>query len=79
LQQTFVQQRERMINEIIPSIMKNIDNNIFHITSEIIYDIIHSLHRHRREEHLKKDRLSPEKKLQKKRKHSNSRRHDVSK
>ena len=46
--------------------MKNIDNNIFHITSEIIYDIIHSLHRHRREEHLKKERSSPEKKLQKK-------------
>ena len=68
MQQTFVQQRERMINEIIPSIMKNIDNNIFHITSEIIYDIIHSLHRHRREEHLKKDRSSPEKKLQKKKK-----------
>ena len=79
MQQTFVQQRERMINEIIPSIMKNIDNNIFHITSEIIYDIIHSLHRHRREEHLKKDRSSPKKKLQNKRKHSNSRRHDVSK
>ena len=59
--------------------MKNIDNNIFHITSEIIYDIIHSLHRHRREEHLKKDRSLPEKKLQNKRKHSNSRRHDVSK
>jgi len=59
--------------------MENINDNIFPIADGILYDIIHSLHRHRREEHLKKNRSSSEKKLQEKRKHSNSRRHDVSK
>ncbi|UZO26051.1 uncharacterized protein OCT59_018299 [Rhizophagus irregularis] len=56
--------------------MENINNNIFPISNEILYDIIHSLHRYRREEHLKKNRSSSRKKLQEKRKHSNSRRHD---
>ncbi|GET67100.1 hypothetical protein GLOIN_2v1470219 [Rhizophagus irregularis DAOM 181602=DAOM 197198] len=79
LGQTFTNQRNRVINDIIPSIMENINNNIFPISNEILYDIIHSLHRHRREEHLKKNRSSSRKKLQEKRKHSNSRRHDVSK
>ncbi|UZO12048.1 uncharacterized protein OCT59_003598 [Rhizophagus irregularis] len=76
LGQTFTNQRNRVINDIIPSIMENINNNIFPISNEILYDIIHSLHRHRREEHLKKNRSSSRKKLQEKRKHSNSRRHD---
>ncbi|UZO28867.1 uncharacterized protein OCT59_022374 [Rhizophagus irregularis] len=79
LGQTFTNQRNRVINDIIPSIMENINNNIFPISNEILYDIIHSLHRHRREEHLKKNRSSSRKKLQEKRKHSNSRRHDVKK
>ncbi|UZO07437.1 uncharacterized protein OCT59_027721 [Rhizophagus irregularis] len=79
LGQTFTNQRNRIINDIIPSIMENINNNIFPISNEILYDIIYSLHRHRREEHLKKNRSSSRKKLQEKRKHSNTRRHDVKK
>ena len=59
--------------------MENINNNIFPISDEILYDIIYSLHRHRREEHLKKNQSLSGKKLQEKRKHSNFRRHDVSK
>jgi hypothetical protein len=79
LEQTFVQQRELVNSSIIPSIMNNINNNIFPVTGEIIYSILHSLHRHRREEHLKKDLPFFEKKFQRKRKHSNSRHYDVSK
>ncbi|GBC04341.1 hypothetical protein RclHR1_05620015 [Rhizophagus clarus] len=73
LGQTFTNQQNRVINDIIPSIMKNINNNIFPISNKILYDIIHSLHRHRCKEHLKKNRSSSGKKLQEKRKHSNSR------
>ncbi|UZO28059.1 uncharacterized protein OCT59_021602 [Rhizophagus irregularis] len=54
------------IYEVLISIMENINNNIFPISNEILYDIIHSLHRHRREEHLKKNRSSSRKKLQEK-------------
>lgn len=79
LNQTFTNQRNHVINDIIPSIMENINNNIFPISDEILYNIIHSLHHHRREEYLKKNRSSSGKKLQEKRKHSNSRRHDMSK
>lgn len=79
LDQTFIQQRELVNSSIIPSIMNNINNNIFPITDEIIYSILHSLHRHRREEHLKKNLPFIERKFQRKRKHSNSRRYIVSK
>jgi hypothetical protein len=59
--------------------MNNINSNVFPVTDEIIYSILHSLHRHRREEYLKKDLPRFEKKIQNKRKHSNSRRNEVSK
>ena len=79
MRRTFAKQRKRINNDIIPNVMETIDRDIFPISDGIIYDIIHSLHRHRREEYLKKSRPSPEKKILRRRKHSNSRRHDVSK
>lgn len=75
---TFSKQK-KLINNIISEIKGTINASIFPITDEVIYDIIHSLHRHRREEYLKRNRSSSEIKIQRKRKHSNSRRHDVSK
>ncbi|CAB4398169.1 unnamed protein product [Rhizophagus irregularis] len=76
LRRTFAKQRKRVNNDIIPSIMETINRDKFPISNEITYDIIHSLHRHRREEFLKKSRSSAERKFQRKRKHNNSRRHD---
>ena len=73
VRQTFFKQRSLVNNDVIPGIMKSINTNIFPITNGIIYDIIHSLHRYRREEYLKKNRSSPERKIQENRKHSNSR------
>jgi hypothetical protein len=78
LQSTFAQQRTLVNNDIIPSIMEKINHRIFPITNEVIYEIIHALHRHRREEYCKKNRSLAEQRLELKRKHSNSRRHDVS-
>lgn len=79
LGQTFIRQRNLINRSIIPSVMNNINRQIFPVTDEIIYNILHSLHRHRREEYLKKSRSLIEIKYQKTRKHTNSRRHDVSK
>ena len=79
LQRTYTQQQNLINKDIIPSIMKTINQKIFPITNEVIYDMIHSLHRHRREEHLKYSRPSSEMRVNLKRKHSSSRRHDVSK
>jgi hypothetical protein len=59
--------------------MGTINTDVFPIVDEIIYDMIHNLHRHRREEFLKENRPATYKKGQVKRKHSNTRRHDVSK
>jgi hypothetical protein len=59
--------------------MKTINQKIFPITNEVIYEMIHSLHRHRREEHIRNSRPSSEVRLNLKRKHSNTRRHNVSK
>jgi hypothetical protein len=58
--------------------MGNINTNIFPITDNVIYQIIHALHRHRREEFLKKEKSPAYNKEQDKRKHSNARRYDVS-
>ena len=63
--ETFIKQK-KLVNNIIPEIKGTIDTSIFPITDEIIYEIIHSLHRHRREEYLKGNRLIPEIKIQKK-------------
>jgi hypothetical protein len=79
LRQTFFQQQDLVNSSIIPSIRINIDSNVFPVADEIIYNILHSLHRHRREEFLKKGRSPTEIKFQRKRKHNNARRHDVSK
>jgi len=79
LNQTFKEQR-RLINSItIPKIMEAIDCDVFPIANGVIYEILHTLHRHRREEYLKKDRPSPEKRIRMRKKHSDSRRYDVSK
>ena len=78
LEETFSKQKE-LINNAISEIKRTINTSIFPIADEIIYGIIHSLHRHRREEYLKRNRSSTEIKIGRKRKHSNARRHDVSK
>ncbi|RIA90692.1 hypothetical protein C1645_823070 [Glomus cerebriforme] len=50
--------KQDLVNSfIIPSIMNNINSNVFPITEEIIYGILHSLHRHRCEEYLRKNLL----------------------
>lgn len=78
LSQTFHQQRNLVNDIIVPTIMENINTNIFPITGNVIYEMIHALHRHRREEFLKKDKSPAYNKEQDKRKHLNARRYDVS-
>lgn len=78
LKRTFVQQRDLVNSSIIPSVMNNINGNIFPVTNEIIYNVLHCLHRHRREEYLKKNLSLIEINFQRKRKHTNFRRYDVS-
>ena len=59
--------------------MDVLDTDVFPVVDDIVYDMVHNLHRHRREEFLKGDRLTPDRKLEGKRKHSNTRRYNVSK
>jgi len=76
LQETFLQQWNLVNSVIVPIIMEVIDTDIFPIVDEVIYEIIHTIHRHRREEFLRQD--LPTKKDQERKKHANTRRYDVS-
>ncbi|GES95911.1 hypothetical protein GLOIN_2v1845756 [Rhizophagus clarus] len=57
---------------------QDMPKNLRRFAESIIYQIIHALHRHRREGFLKKDKSLAYNKEQDKRKHSNVRRYDVS-
>jgi hypothetical protein len=77
LQKTFEQQSTLVNEVIVPNIMESINQTIFPIVSGIIYNMIHSLHRHQREESKIRERSPEFIDRQKRRKHSNSRRNFV--
>ena len=72
MQKTFEQQSTLVNEVIVPNIMESINQTIFPIVSGIVYNMIHSLHQHQREE-SKICKWSPEYiDRQKHRKYSNS-------
>src|ERR1700743_2030027 len=79
LNKTFESQRKYINGHIIPIIQKSINKNIFQVDDGIIRHIIHERHRHQREELLNRTRSTDWNDKEKRRKHANSRRNDVSK
>ena len=79
LNKTFKSQRKYVNGHIIPIIQKSINKNIFQVDDGIIRHIIHERHRHQREELLNRTRSTDWNDKEKRRKHANSRRNDVSK
>lgn len=77
LNKTFEQQVNLVNNVIVPTAMNTLDQDTFPVLDSIVYDIIHKLHRHRREEYLMKLRSETEQEAQKRRKHRNCRRSEV--
>jgi nitrate reductase gamma subunit len=77
LSKTFEQQMDHVNRIIVPAIMESLNKLIFPVTNNIVYSMVHSLHRHRREEYKIKE-SSPECiDKQKRRRHANSRRNSV--
>ena len=68
-----------MNSTLIPTILKSIDGNTFPVTSGVIYEILHSRYRHKREEYLNLSKSEEFKDRQNRRRHVNGRRSDVSK
>lgn len=79
LNETFEAQRKHVNGHIIPIIQKTINKNVFPVGDGVIRHIIHERHRHQREELLNRTRSDNWNDSEKRRKHANSRRSDVSK
>ena len=78
MEQTFDDQKHLVNNTIVPTVMEALDAEVFQVTEAIVYEIIHNRHKHQREEYLKKQQSDKIQDEQNRRKHSNSRRNDVS-
>lgn len=79
LNHTFESQRQLVNNTIVPAVMQALDIEMFPVSENIVYDMLHIRHKNQREEHLKKQQSASIQIQQAKRKHLNSRRADVSK
>jgi hypothetical protein len=77
LNQTFEAQKTLINNTIVPTVIQALDTNIFPVSEQIIYDLIHNRHKHQREEFIKKQQSVSLQQQQARRKHLNSRRNDV--
>ena len=78
LEETFEVQRDLVNRTIVLTVMESLDSIMYPVAETIIYDMIHNRHKHRREEHLIKQRSLTFQDTQNRRKHMNSRRNDVS-
>ena len=76
---TFENQQKYVNGHIIPIVQKSINKDIFPVDDGIIRHIIHGRHRHQREELLNRTRSETWLDIKKRRRHTNSRRSDVSK
>ncbi|CAB5392060.1 unnamed protein product, partial [Rhizophagus irregularis] len=79
LNKTFEQQSDQVNEIIVPAIMESLNKTIFPVTNNVVYSMIHSLHRHRREEYKLKERSPEFIDKQYRRRHSNSRRNSKQK
>ena len=77
LDQTFEAQHNLVNKVIVPTIMEALDSKLFPVGETVIYDMLHSRHKHQREEYLKKRQSEEFQDKQARRKHQNSRRNDV--
>ena len=77
LEETYEDQPER-VKIIVQTVLRALDQELFPVSEEIIRNLIHNRHKHQREEYLRKQKPETFQTNQAKRKHSNSRRNDVS-
>ncbi len=78
MEQTFDDQKHLVNNTIVPTVMEALDAEVFQVTEAIVYEIIYNYHKYQHKEYLKKQQSDKIQDEQNRRKHSNSRRNDVS-
>ena len=78
VEQTFEAQEILVNNVIVPTIMKSLDLETFPVSESIVRKMIHSRHKHQREEHKLKQKTPAELDKHYRKKHLTSRRNDVS-
>ena len=78
MEQTFDDQKHLVNNTIVLTVMEALDAEVFQVTEAIVYEIIHNYHKHQCDKYLKKQQSDKIQDEQNRRKHSNSRRNDVS-
>jgi hypothetical protein len=79
LDHTFEDQRNLVNATIVPTVMRALDPDMFQVSDAIIYEMIHNRHKHQREERLRNQQSGEHQDEYNRRKHSNSRRNDISK
>jgi len=58
LDQMFKSQQTLITNTILLTVMRTLDSKMFSVAEGIVYEIIHNRHKHRCEEHLKRQQPS---------------------
>jgi hypothetical protein len=79
ISRTFEDQRVTVDKYIIPFIQKTINKKTFPVVDGVIKHIVHERHRHQREKFLNMNKSEDWNDNEKRRKHANSRRNEVSK
>jgi len=77
IEKTFEEQKDQVTRTIMPTLMKTLDLVTYPIGEGVIYKMIHTRHRHQRENDRNKKKSETEKKREAERKHRNSRRLEV--
>lgn len=75
---TFENQKNLINVTIVPTVMRTLDKNMYPVSETIVYNMIHSRHKHQREEYLNKQQPVAKQSKKARKKHLTSRRNDVS-
>jgi hypothetical protein len=75
--ETFEAQKELVVKTIIPTVKQLLDSDIYPISENVIYEIIHRRHRSRRNSYRISKKPEEERKKESQRKHKNTRRSEV--
>ena len=78
VEKTFEAQETLVNNVIVPTVMKSLDMETFPVSESIVREMIHSRHKHQREEHKLKQKAPIELDKHYRKKHLTSQRNDVS-
>jgi hypothetical protein len=75
--ETFESQKELVVKTIVPTIKQLLNHDVYPISENVIYEILHRRHRSQRDTYRISRKPDDERKKESKRKYSNTRRSEV--